>query len=230
MQPYQQASEELRRRGEAPLKAVGKIAEAGLDIASTGLKYGGGAALFKRVLPLLSEYIPEELAKKGLNKINPGFGKFIDKAESEGSDFEEIKEFIKEKGEKTLEKEKPKENRNIIEQYEPELNQFILDQIKQGQNPAAAAYLAKEAPKNKAKFSKIIQKLEKDHNIDFISLVESLFGEAQSNQEQQPQNDPMQAQQQQQQGQGQQNQTQGIGKGEQAILNFMQGAKQKYGI
>jgi hypothetical protein len=223
MQPYQQASDELRRRGEAPLRAVGKIAETGLDIASTGLKYGGGAALFKRILPLLSKYVPEDLAKKGLNKINPGFGKFIDKAESEGSDFEEIKDFIKQKGEETLEQEKPKENRNIIEQYSPELHQFISEQVKSGRRPIEAGAIAQ----NYKKFSDVIKKLSKDHKTNWSSIIESVYGteeSAQPSQAQQPQNDPMQAQQQAQ------NQSQGIGKGEQAILNFMQGAKQKYGI
>jgi len=55
---------------------------------------------------------------------------------NDGHEFDEVKDFIEEKGVSELEKaEKPKEHRNVIQQYSPELFQFLEDQVKQGRNP-----------------------------------------------------------------------------------------------
>ncbi len=92
MQPYQKANEKIREQGEAPLKLLkgaGKIAQFGIG--------GAGAVALGRVLPFLSKYIPQSLAIKGLSKVNPGYGTFINKALDAGKSFDEIKEFIRNK-------------------------------------------------------------------------------------------------------------------------------------
>lgn len=180
MQPFQRASEEIRRQGEIPVTAL-KTA------AST---IGGGIAVNK-VLPFLNQYLPENLAIKGLTKVDPRFGKFIKRAMDNGYGYEELRNFI---GEKTEEgQSKPsKETRNIIEQYSPELHQFIDQEIKKGRNVLQAGALAQ----NDKRFSKIIQKLSKDHKTPWSNILQSVYGEAQQGQQQ--------AQPQQQTGQGQQ--------------------------
>lgn len=109
MQPYQQANKEIRRQGELPLKT---LATAG----SFGASALGGIAL-GRVLPFLSKFIPQDLAIKGLSKIDPRFGKFINKALSEGKSFEEIKDFIRNKA-------SPEESKEIAipAENQPELS------------------------------------------------------------------------------------------------------------
>ncbi len=178
MQPYQEASEEISRQGNAPLniaKNVGGLASAG---ATT---YFGGAAI-NRVLPFLSKYIPEELAIKGLNKIDPRFGKFINKAMAAGQTFEEVKDFIGSKVEEGVEQSKPaKENRNIVEMYSPELHQFIQEQIQSGRSPLEAGALASLGKKGGKDFKKIIEKMEKEHKSPFSAILQTVYGQGQDN-------------------------------------------------
>ena len=169
MQPYQEAAEEVKRQGELPLKIAKSI---GKGTASAAASYLGGGAI-NRVLPFLSKYIPENLVKKGLSKIDPRYGKFIDKALSGGKSIENVKDFIGEKIEESSESgQAPKENRNIIQQYSPELHQFMDQQIKQGRSPIEAAAIAQ----NDKKFSEIIKKLSKDHKSPWSSIVEGVYG------------------------------------------------------
>lgn len=188
MQPYQEASQELQRQGEFPKRAL----QTGLSVAGSA---AGGLAL-KNVLPFLSQYIPQDLAIKGLSKIDPRFGKFINKSMSEGKSFDEIKDFIKDKA-KGGNEEKPQEQRNIIEQYSPELFQFLKSEVDNGRNPLEAAALAR-LPTKKNNFEKVIKKIEGDHKTDFSSIIQSIFGSAQQPQQAQPQqneNQNMQPQQ-----------------------------------
>lgn len=90
MQPYQEASEEIRRQANLPGNLLKKGAAIGASL------YGGGAIL-KRVAPLLSPLIPSGLAAKGLEKVDPRFGKFIKSAVANGSSLDDILNFIKEK-------------------------------------------------------------------------------------------------------------------------------------
>lgn len=192
MQPYQEASQEIRRQGELPLKAAKTVGAVAGAAASTYL--GGG--LINRVLPFLSKYIPEDLAIKGLNKIDPRYGKFIQKAMQAGKSFDEVKEFIGEKIEGSSQ-EPAKENRNIIQQYSPELHQFIDQQIKQGRRPIEAGAIAQ----NDKRFKDVISKLSKDHKTPWSSILESVYGDSQQTQ---PQEQMQQTQQQPSSGQGKQ--------------------------
>ncbi len=93
MQPYQEATEQTKKRSELPAKALKLAGQAAATVA-TG--YYGGLAINK-ALPFLSKYIPESIAVAGLNKLDKRFGKFFKKAQEKGTPFEEAREFIKEK-------------------------------------------------------------------------------------------------------------------------------------
>jgi len=177
MQPYQEATQEIQRQGELPFK-IGKTA-ANIAASAAGAYYGG--ELISKVAPWLSKYIPVDLMKKGLSKVHPGFGKFIDKSLAAGQTADKIKEFIGQKMEES--QTKNKENRNIIEQESPELHQFLDQEIRGGRNPIEAGALAQ----NDKRFSSIIQKLMKVHKTPWSNIIQSIFGNgqtAQSNQQQ----------------------------------------------
>ena len=169
MQPYQQASEALQEREGRPLKLAKGLASIGLGL--------GGVAASARVLPFLSKYVPESLAIAGLSKISPGFKKFFDKAKEEGVPFEEAKDFIGEKmasAEEEAPKEKPKETRNIIEKYSPELFSFLKERVAGGMSPIVAGFQAK----GEKKFDSAIKKMEKDHAVDWSAILDTVFGES----------------------------------------------------
>jgi hypothetical protein len=207
MEPYQLASEENRRQGEFPITAAKKAGSLALTGATA---YAGGklAGLsFEKIAPFLSKYIPQDLAIKGLNKIDPRFGKFFSKAMSAGKSFDEAKDFISGKMDEETEKEvkgesqAPKENRNIIQKYSPELHEFLSQKIKAGMKPGTIA-LSLLKGKGNEKFKDVIGKIVKDYKTDWISLVESLYGGGNSEQPQsqaalQPQQPQMQGQPQQ---------------------------------
>jgi hypothetical protein len=168
MQPYHEATKEIRRQGELPLKAAKTIGNVGATAATAYL--GGG--VINRVLPFLSQYIPQDLVKKGLSKIDPRYGKFIDKALAGGQSIDEIKDFIGEKIKESPEG-KPKEERNIIQQYSPELHEFIDQEVKKGRKPVEAGAIAQQDKR----FSKIIDKLSKDHKTPWSNILESIYGQ-----------------------------------------------------
>jgi len=181
MQPYQEASEEIRRAGDRPANLIKKGASLGLHAASA---YAGGATASK-ILPFLSNYIPQSLAIKGLSKIDSRWGKFITAALDEGYDFDEVKDFIKKKaeGKKEEPQEQPKENRNIIEQYSPELHQFIDQEVRKGRPLIQAGAVAQNNPK----FAQVIDKLQKDHKTPWSNILQSIYGGALQDQGQQQQ-------------------------------------------
>lgn len=189
MQPYQEASEEIKRQQSEP----GRIAR---NIGSTALALTGSGALISKVAPFLSSYLPQNLAIAGLSKISPKMGKFINNAMEAGYSFDAVKEFIGDKLEqsKPQEKEQPKENRNIIQQYSPELFQFMQQEIQKGASPQEVAAVAKLNIQGK-NFKNIIKKIEEDHKADFSAITESIFGGGQKAQAQpQPQGQAPQAQ------------------------------------
>ena len=194
-EPYHRASKALREGEEYPLHV---LKNAGLTALGGGAGAFGAKALGK-VLPavgaLINQYVPENIAMAGLNKIDPRFGKFLQGAMAEGYSFDELRQFLGDKIQKTQEQAKP--DKNIIEKESPELHQFLDQEIRKGRKPIEAAALAQ----NDKRFSSIIQKLSKSHKTPWSQIIESIYGTgetAQQNQQQQPQ------QTQQQPGQGQQ--------------------------
>ena len=164
MQPYQEATREIQRQGETPLR----IGKAAAGIASA--YYGGN--LISKVAPWLSKYIPEDLMKKGLSKINPGFVKFIDNSLKSGKSIDEIRRYIGEKMQEGQSQDKAKQSKNIIEQESPELHQFLDEQIRKGRKPIEAAALAQ----NDRRFSSVVQKLSKTHKTPWSKIIESIYG------------------------------------------------------
>lgn len=138
-----------------------------------------GSKIASKVLPFLSEYIPADLAMKGINKVSPKLGEFLQKGLSKGLNLKEGLSFIKDN---LSQPEQPKEQRNIIEQYSPELHQFVKEQISKGNTPLQAAGMAKLVS-NKSKFGKVIKDLEKDHKIDLPTLLEQIYGKESSRQQ-----------------------------------------------
>lgn len=173
MNSFEEAAEEMRRQSEGPKR----FTQGAINVAKTGLGLGAGVAgaatfapLLKKVAPFLSDYIPENLAIKGLSKLSPKLGKFVNKAFNNGFDFKEVKDFL---GEQVKESESAKDERNIIEQVSPELHQFILERIKKGHSPIQAGALATIKG---SKFIPIIEKLKKDHKTGWGDIVEMIYG------------------------------------------------------
>lgn len=199
MQPYQEASQEIRRQGERPTK-IAKTAGA------VALSYGTAAGL-TRALPLLSSHVPEDLAVKGLSKIDSRFGTFIEKAKQAGQSFTDIKDFIKRKafGEEDT-TEAPKEDRNIIQQYSPELHEFILSELQQGETLEQAGATAQVL----GNYKDSIKKLEKDHKTNWSSILQNVYGNMQNATSKAALQPEAQAQQ------------PGQGQGQQALMNILQ--------
>jgi len=193
MNPYDKTAAEIKRQSEGPKR-----------FAKTSAKIGGEAALLyatasfapilARAAPFLSEYIPQDLAIKGLSKVHPKLGEFVKKAMDTGHDFNEAKDFLGKKIQESQNQEKispetsknAKEHRNIIEQYSPELFQFLNDEIKKGKSLWTAGG---EATKN-SKFKSIIDKIVKDHKVPWTAILETAFGNFKSGQQSQQENVP----------------------------------------
>ena len=136
MNPYERTAEEMKRQSEGPKKFAKKALAVGGAIGASSF-----ASVLARAAPFLSQYIPENLAIKGLSKINPKLGRFVQDSLENGYDFKEIKNFI---GDQIAQSQAgtPKEERNIIQQYSPELHQFIDQEIKKGRKPIEAGAIS----------------------------------------------------------------------------------------
>jgi hypothetical protein len=213
--PHEEASEDIKRRGEAfgnAVSTVGGIAAGGTLVGSLG-----GSAIAKKVLPLLSKYIPQNLMLKGLSKIDTRLGKFAENAMRAGNDVEEVRDFI---GDKFKPPEPPKDDRNIIQQYSPELFQFLEKEVGSGRPVLEAGAIAETS----GKFKSAIQKMIKDHKTPFSNILQSVFG---GQGEAQPQQQQQQQSQQMQQPQASQQQAQGGGQGKQSLMTARQAARNR---
>ena len=166
MRPDERANQELierDRRFRGNIKnAAGAVVGTGLSIASS------------KVLPFLSEYLPVDLAMRGLDKVSPAIGRFLKKGQSMGLDIKEGMNYVKEQMMPKKEKEQPQQNRNIIEQYSPELHQFIDQEVRKGRPLIQAGALAQ----NDRRFADIINKLQKDHKTPWSQILQSIYGGA----------------------------------------------------
>jgi hypothetical protein len=211
LRPDERASQsdiERSKRQDAQLKSnLSTAANVGLSAAGLGLS--------SKILPFLNKSIPTALAIKGINKISPKIGGLIKKGMEEGLDLNDGFEFLK--GQIEKKHEPAKENRNIIEQYSPELFQFINDQVRgRGLDPIQAGALAQ----NDHKFTKIIKKISEDHKSPWSNILQTVFGnnQAQGQAQSNPNNEQVQ-----QQGQNQ------PGAGEQRLLGAIQQLRQARG-
>ena len=167
MQPYQQASKAVKKQGELPFKIAGLAATA----ATTAV---AGGAVGARVLPFLSSLIPEDLMIKGLSKIDPRFGKFVNKALKNGGSIEEVRDFIKDKMSGGEEKKKDaSQTQNILEEHSPELHEFVKEEIGKG---GQAHAIAAQAYKNPA-WKEVFSKLHNATGQNLGDIIASIFGE-----------------------------------------------------
>lgn len=199
---------------ERDQKFRGNVGKGFSAVASLGTAAAGGA-LASKVMPFLNQYIPAGLAMKGINKVSPQLGAFLQKGHEMGLDVEEGLDFIKGKlgGER---KEPAKQDRNIIQQESPELHTFIDQEIRKGRKPIEAGALAQ----NDKRFSDVIKKLMKAHKTPWSSIIQSIYGTgdmAQSGQQRQ-------AEQPAQPTQGSQG-----GPGQQALMGILAKINQKLG-
>lgn len=179
LRPDEAANQREIERDRNLRGAVGKGIKTAVGIGSTIA--GGGLA--SRILPFINEYIPTDLAIKGISKVSPKTGEFLKRGMEMGLDPKEGMDFIKKhitpENQSEMKSQSPKEDRNIIQQYSPGLYQYLEGLIKNGATPTEAAVKAKRFLDKK--HQDIIKKMEKDHKNPFTSIVESIFGGGQSN-------------------------------------------------
>jgi len=171
LRPDEQALISENERSRSTNKLVKKGVNTAIGAGTAAAGFGTGIA--SRILPFLNEFIPADLAMKGINKISPQLGSFLKKGMEKGLDLNEGLNFIKDNiNGKENKKEPAKQSKNIIEQESPELHQFIDQEIRKGRKPIEAAALAQ----NDKRFSGAIQKLMKAHKTPWSSIIESIFG------------------------------------------------------
>jgi hypothetical protein len=178
----------------------------GIATASTLVGAGMSAGLGNKIAPFLSKYIPADLAIKGISKVSPSTGDFLKRGQKMGLNVEEGLSFLKEKLSSSEKQQQAKENRNIIEQYSPELHQFIEGEIKNGRNALQAGAIAQQDKK----YMSAIDKITKDHKTPWSSILEMVYG---GNQSSQPQ----------------MNQNQSTGQGQQALMDILNKINQRLG-
>jgi hypothetical protein len=167
MNPYEKTASEMKRQSEGPKQFAKTAIAAGSVVGAAAF-----APILSKIAPFLSEFIPEDLAIKGLSKINPRVGKFVSDALNGGYDFREIKDFLGEQIDQAKSQEPARQGRNIIEQESPELFTFLDQAIRAGRNPIEAAAIAQ----NDKRFKPVIEKLMKTHKTPWSSIIEGIFG------------------------------------------------------
>ena len=101
MQPYQKATEEIKRHSSLPEKAI----KTGIG---TALSVAGGSAILSRLAPFLNKFVPADIAIKGISKLSSTLGSFIKEAQKKGYPEEEIISFVQEKSEQEKASEEAK--------------------------------------------------------------------------------------------------------------------------
>jgi hypothetical protein len=166
MRPDERANQELIERDK---RFRGNLKSAAGAALGTGLSMASS-----KVLPFLSEYLPVDLAMRGLDKVSPAIGKFLRKGQSMGLDIKEGMNYVKEQIIPKKETEQPQEKRNIIEQYSPELHQFIDQEVRKGRPLIQVGAIAQ----NDRRFADVINKLQKDHKTPWSNILQSIYGGA----------------------------------------------------
>ena len=236
LRPDEQAAySEVDRAQRRDRRAGSALKTAGTAALAVGLPAVGAASkLGSRILPLLNEYVPAELALKGINKISPRLGSFLNKGLQQGLDLQDGLDFIKDSYEGAQDKSKPaKQSLNIIQKHSPELFDYIKTEMGKGRTAIEAGALAQMQDK----FKKHIKKLTEEHKTPWSSLLESVFGQGNNpkqeavkkyNQHKQSMQDQLMEQVQQSPAAQQQNQPQ-QGQGQAALMAILQKLQQSRG-
>jgi len=176
------------RPDEQAAQANVSRAERNRDFIKSGFNAASGAAIASKVVPWLSQYISPDLAMKGISKVAPKLGEFLENGRKMGLDVGQGLDFIRERVPQEEQSKKAVDSKNIISQYSPSLFEKIKEMVMNGMKPIEAAFRIRR-DMSKSEFKKAIQKIENDHNTPFESIVDAIFGGDSS------QNDPMQMQQ-----------------------------------
>ena len=211
MTSYMRPDEEKTRSQIERSKAQDTTIKSGIKTAVGIGTSIAGAGMASRVAPFLNELIPTELALKGIRKISPKLGNFLDRGIEKGLDLKEGLQYIRDN---LGSSKKAPDQRSIIEQYSPSLFGVLKNLIQTGRSPLEAGALVQL---DKI-FKKDIEDMEKDHKVPFSSIIEATFGSAQQ---------PQSVQGGQPQAQGQQ---QAGGQGQQALMAILQKIQQQRGI
>lgn len=212
-------SDELASQAQIErFKTQGANLTQGIKTAAGIATAGFGAGLSSRILPLLNDFVPIDLAIKGINKISPKLGGMLQKGMEEGLDVKDGLNFLKDHVGKS---QKPSQEQfgAAIRKYSPELMDFLEEAISKGEDPLRAGMVAQYHPK----FQKAISQMEKDYKSNFTQILGSIFG---SRKVQKGSEAPMESQQMdmfanQQQQQG--------GQGQQALMAILQKINQTRG-
>ncbi len=199
LRPDEQATESEIRKARSRTNDI----RSGLETISSLGVTGIGAKAASKILPLLSQYIPEDLAFKGINKIMPNLGNFLKEGMKQGLSLKSGLDFLKENIESKQENPVIKQAKDFETNY-PDVVKGLMYQINdRGQSPDKAA----EILKHSISFKEKIKKIEKETGKNFIDFVlEMMGGQQNAGQMQQQSGQAMQ----QPGGQGMQPQTQGI--------------------
>lgn len=109
MQPYQKAADSQIQQTAKPISYLSKAAS------------------------MLSYYIPANIAVKGINKLSPKLGEFVNFAKKKGIGDEDIVSFLREKHEKIQESQKKSEKKTIFDELIGDIDILSLDEQKQNQ-------------------------------------------------------------------------------------------------
>lgn len=178
LQPYQQASQKIRKQAELPYEIVKGAA----GLVGTG-------KIASKILPFLNQFIPNDLRQKALTKIDPRLGSFYQQAEDYGFDQNQILDFMKNKFTEEKKTSEPSEHPLIAQAKDfetnyPDIIKALMGYINQGQTPQAAAAIIKQS----SPFNQKIKKIEKDTGKNFVDFILELMGGDQQGQAQlQPQ-------------------------------------------
>ena len=179
MRPSERAAESILKKRDSVEKEEGYIKK-GLKLAAGAGATALGVGISSKILPFLNEHIPIDLAIKGISKISPKVGDFLKKGMAKGLDAKEGLNFVKDKINESQQQQKQPEkqsqtaqqNKNIIEQYSPELHEFLKNELAKGRPHLEAGALAQINDK----FKKVIKKIEEDHKTPFSAILDTVYG------------------------------------------------------
>ncbi len=198
---------ETAKQGESFIKK-------GIGLA---LPAAAGIAGASRIMPFLNSIIPQSIALKGLKKVAPKIGQFIDKTMENGFSADNVLGFLRDQFSSKEEKISPKTEENPQNQPEnknqesaqdfennyPMLAKALMETIQQGKNPQEAAKILKSS----TALGSQVRDLEKQKGKKFEDYVIEMLGNAQKSmgqqgqQQAQPEHMQQPAQQPQQQSQ-----------------------------
>jgi hypothetical protein len=162
MRPDERAYEATKKREEELDRKVNQGKNLAIGIGSSLL--AGGVA--SKVMPFINQYIPTDLALKGINKVAPKLGSFLKRGQEMGLDVEDGLKFIKDRMGKPEEEEK-----NIIEKYSPKIDRFIRERIAEGKDLGETLNAARKLDED------AVKRLQKDYKSDWYKIGESVYGQ-----------------------------------------------------